>query len=201
MLGQYALGVLGIRAQLILGSMIYRAGPNPLYDTLTYTSAADNTGFFKNEGTFFEPITEAGSHARFAGHCWLEYDDQLVDFSVGDWHEHFDELRANLRGESTRPINWTAPPPAFFWSDAAAFKQPWKPTGAPPLGVAWYGPLRIRRDTESAVRAQVANVEAGVLNTVRPALPLLKRNMMALGLLERMRPYAHQDLRKAGAAI
>lgn len=61
---------------------------DPLWDCLTNTSARDNSGWFKNEGTFFEPITEAGPHARFAGHAWLEYADQLVDFSVGDWREH-----------------------------------------------------------------------------------------------------------------
>jgi hypothetical protein len=69
--------------------------------------------FFKNAGTFHEPITEAGPHARFAGHAWLESDDQLVDFTVGDWREHFDELR---REREYRPIDWRAPPlPEFFW--------------------------------------------------------------------------------------
>jgi hypothetical protein len=116
--------------------MLYRAGPNPLYDTLTYTSARDNAGWFKNEGTF-DPITEAGPHARLAGHCWLETDDgDLIDLTPADWRAHFNELRAGLA--NAPPINWTVSPPAFFWTNADALKRPWRATGAPELGMAWY---------------------------------------------------------------
>jgi hypothetical protein len=56
----------------------------------------------------------------------------------------------------------------------------------PSLGEAWYGPLRIRRDTEAAVPAQAAMVQADVLNTFRPVLPFLKQNIRALSLPERV---------------
>jgi hypothetical protein len=184
-LGQHALEALGIRSQLILGSLLYRAGPDALWDCLDYSSASNNAGWFKNKGTFFEPITEAGPHAIFCGHAWLEYSDQLVDFTPGDWPAHFDKLYRELPGEY-RPVNWTAPPlPEFFWSDADALKQPWKAQGSPEIGQAWYGPLRIPRGTESAVRAQVALVKNQALGTVRQVLPLLERNMLALDLVER----------------
>jgi hypothetical protein len=46
--------------------------------------------------------------------------------------------------------------------------------------------LKICKGTESAVKAQVASVQAAALDTVRQVLPLLERNMQALGLLERV---------------
>jgi hypothetical protein len=185
-LGQHALAMLGIRTQLVIGSMLYRAGPDPLYDTLTYTSGRDNAGWFGNEGTLFDPITEAGPHATLAGHCWLETDDgELIDLTPGDRQAHFDELRATLR--DVPPINWTVLPASFIWQKAEPLKSAWRITGAPPLGQCWYGPLRVPRGTKAAVRAQVAWVKNQALNTVRQVLPFLERNMAVLNLPERVR--------------
>jgi hypothetical protein len=98
---------------------------------------------------------------------------------------HFDMLR---REREYRPIDWRAPPlPDFFWANADGLKRPWRPDGVPSLGEVWFGPLRIRRGTEAAVRAQVAMVQADVLDTVRPVLPFLRQNILALRLPERLR--------------
>jgi hypothetical protein len=121
------------------------------------------------------------------------------DFTPGDWSAHFDELRRELPGEY-RPINRTTQLPTFFWANADALKRPWRASSAPELGMAWYGPLRVPRGTEAAVRAQVALVQACALDTVRQVLPLLERNMQALGLVERIRQISTPILRTADAA-
>jgi hypothetical protein len=63
-------------------------------------------------------------------------DDELIDFSCGDWPQigPHTELVDNGLG----PVQWEAPPPTFVWATKKLFG--WHSFGNPELGELWYGP-------------------------------------------------------------
>ena len=100
--------------------MMYRAGADPIRDVLAFCGP-------HNGGQLLD--------GHFLGHIWLEMDDELIDFSCGEW-QHLDP-RAELIG-GLPPIRWQSPPPTFIWATRALF--PWKSFGEPNTGEMWYGP-------------------------------------------------------------
>ena len=127
--GQKVLGWLGIASRWVDGAMLYRAGPNEMSDVVAFCGPG-NAGYWTDYGA--------------AAHCWLVAGDDLIDFSVGDWQEQHAFLAGGRydrlpNGAALPPIQWTAPPlPEFWWRPAATFTNPWRPTGTPPIGTAWY---------------------------------------------------------------
>jgi hypothetical protein len=128
--GGAVLSQLGIDAKMAVGSMLYRAGPDELADTLAFCGPG-NAAFFNPEG-----------HGD-ASHIWLTVGNDLVDFSVGDWrlenHREGNPLDRLPDGTTLPQIQWTAPPmPEFWWQPLAPFTTAWQPIGTPTLGTAWY---------------------------------------------------------------
>lgn len=168
---------LGISYERRFGSMLYRAGPDPDWDVVAFCS-------YYNAGA----ITPTG----FLGHAWIESDEDLIDFTVGDWQWQIKGAIAvgAAAGEdrNDRPINWTAPPlPAFFWGSVHDFVNPWRQEGQPDLGTAWYGPLGLPKGEEMGVAGkrlrQYVNHATDILS---PTFPYLHANLDALHVRERL---------------
>jgi hypothetical protein len=120
--GQAALRVLGVTAQLAVGGMIYRAGPNPLRDHFAF--AGPDGGIAFHEGALL-------------GHVWLDASGVLIDFSPGDWVAVVSRT-PDAGNAAQEPVQWTAPPPPFFWGPRTNF-QPSPGLLVPPQpGQAWY---------------------------------------------------------------
>jgi hypothetical protein len=130
--GQQVPQARGVRSRIVCGSLMYRGGPSGDDDTLLF-GGPDNHAMFFRDGDV-------------SGHFWLEVDDDLVDFSTGDWRAIWDAMGTH---DGLPPINWTVPPPTFLWQPLSEFATPagfrTRPYGevsptpdAPPLGRAWY---------------------------------------------------------------
>jgi hypothetical protein len=117
---------LGISAVIVLGGMVYRTGPDEVRDVVAFCGP-------RNSG-----ITING---HFLGHYWVQVNDDIVDFSVGDW-------RVDTTGSTgiadyyppgapkLDPIQWTVTAvPDFFWAHRSSFSGPGT---TPELGKAWY---------------------------------------------------------------
>lgn len=109
----------GLEPEVVFGSLTYRAGPR-LCDRIAF-AAPDGIG--------------AVIDGVFVGHCWLRLGEDLIDFSVGDWHlPHWQPLGG------TR-IEWTAPRlPAFFWQPVSSFPA-WEQRWKMEVGQCCYGPM------------------------------------------------------------
>jgi hypothetical protein len=135
-LGHRALEYFGIRSSVVFGAMLYRAGPSPLRDVVA----------FCGQGNKPQQMAEIGVGAA---HHWLHCGEDLIDFSVGDWQNQSNLMINNPldvlpTGEPIGPIQWTAPPlPDFWWQPRSSLVNPWRPTGEPELGVAWYHPAEM----------------------------------------------------------
>jgi hypothetical protein len=116
----YAQGVirarLGIEVPLVIGGMIYRAGPDRVRDVLAFCGP-DNRMMRAPGGIM--------------GHWWLEAGGLVLDFSPGDWpHEAaaLAEAEARQTGERLGRIRFDSLPavlrlvPAGWRRDAAAYR-------------------------------------------------------------------------------
>jgi hypothetical protein len=145
-MGQRVLAWLGIRSTVVMGAMLYRAGPDEIRDTLAFCGPGNGPA-----------MTDDGMGA----HCWLHAGEDLIDFSVGDWQQqseagYFQEgnpLDAAPSGEQLGPIQWTVPRlPEFWWQPHASLTEPWHPIGTPELGAAWYRPAPIPQGLQEKVQ-------------------------------------------------
>ena len=128
---------LGLPADIALGGMIYRAGPDPHRDVVAF-SGPGNLGMFDPQ-------------KGLLGHYWIEVGEDVIDFSAGDWP------RLSLP-DMTMPgyeqpendlgdIQWEQPTPDFFWLPRTSVR-PTYPRGAsrqenidaytPKLAEVWY---------------------------------------------------------------
>jgi hypothetical protein len=129
---------LGTGYRTVIGGLLYRAGPDPVRDTM---------GFADGHGGNFLP------DGRFYGHTWLQVGANIVDFSCGDWKgiataageagtDNLDHI------ENLAPIVWESTPPQFFWKYRARLEPTREICAAeakrnggylsPPVGHAWY---------------------------------------------------------------
>ena len=72
----------------------------------------------------------AGYGSHF--HAWIEVDEHILDFSVGDWQR--------LDAIAEQPAQWTVTLPEYWCRPRRELVDPWRPVGVPDLGCAWYGP-------------------------------------------------------------
>ena len=125
MSGWLTLKRLGITALPALGGMLYRAGPDEVRDVVAFCGPG-------NLGT----VTPTG----LLGHYFVMSDGNIVDFSPGDWRATCNDIPdLDLQGQPTGfgPVQWTAPPPDYFWAPRESFlPEPGQMT--PGLGSAWY---------------------------------------------------------------
>ena len=68
--GNILLRELGLDAKLAVGAMLYRAGAEPIRDTMAYCHH-NNVGRLIDGG--------------LCGHVWNELDGDIIDFSCGEW--------------------------------------------------------------------------------------------------------------------
>ena len=120
--GYIALRSLGFETTFRIGGCLYRAGPNEVKDTISFCGPT-------NCGQFYNDV--------FLGHAWLEADEELIDFSCGDWKSElaeYDNATAVMG-----PLQWQVDPPSLIWCYKDTL-SPWRATGSPALGDVWYGP-------------------------------------------------------------
>jgi hypothetical protein len=131
LLGATGLQALGIRSISIhVGGLLYRAGPDPLRDTIGFASP-DGCGHLLGDA--------------FLGHVWLKHGTDLIDFSAGDWGALFrDPASALIADTDLPPVVWEHEPPAAFWEpeEGPRLRDPTAPNTAPPPGRPLYGPMR-----------------------------------------------------------
>jgi hypothetical protein len=87
---------LGIPARIAFGGMVYRVGPHPERDVVSFCGPG-NVGQLHPDGGML-------------GHCWIENGDDVLDFSVGDWRTCCPEDELILG-----PVQWEIEPPEYFW--------------------------------------------------------------------------------------
>jgi len=110
-----------VDASLHIGAMLCRVGPDPIRDVVAFCGPG-NAGY----GPLF--------------HAWAEVDDQLLDFSVGDWRRLDGNISEITLGEHIEPIQWAVPLPEYWCKPRSVLVDPWRANGTPALGEAWYGP-------------------------------------------------------------
>ena len=117
----------GVDCQLEIGSMLYRVGPDPVRDVVA-CCGPDNIGKIVNDDCALY-------------HAWVSVGGYIADFSVHEWRHFHSRHKASYPGAPLGPIQWTITPPAYWWRPRGKLTGPWRPTGVPELGVAWYGPF------------------------------------------------------------
>jgi hypothetical protein len=163
LLGQWVLGVLGFDAQLTLGSLLFRAGPDPSRDVCAF-HGPNNTGMLHANGLM--------------GHVWLEMDGEIIDFTAGDWNSII-AGDADIEETNFGDIVWTTQPPEFVWANKPLFD--WKPVGAPRRGECWYGPF----DGDPLDPSLISNIEPVLSASAEQIYENLKR----LNLFDRCRAH------------
>ena len=123
LVGNSLLRECGLDAQLTSGSLIYRAGPDPVADVVAYCGMG-NVGYSIDGGIL--------------GHVWNELGGEVIDFSTGDWRSEGD-LIFKLYPDGLPPVQWEVEPPEYLWKPAQSLKSAWRPIGSPALGQFWYG--------------------------------------------------------------
>jgi hypothetical protein len=121
-IGTAFLQYLDLPAQLALGGMLYRAGPDPCRDVVAYCG----------EGNVGQLIPGVG----WIGHYWTELHGEVVDFSCGDWRKDTTPDMM-LMADDMGPVQWNVEPPDFLWvSEASVAPIPGQYT--PEIGRAYY---------------------------------------------------------------
>ena len=122
LVGLSALKRCDIDAGLHIGSMVCRVGPDERRDVVAFCGRG-NAGF----GNGY--------------HAWIEVGDDIIDFSVGDWHRA-DPVGAerSIGLDPWEPEQWTVMLPSYWCKPRRTLVDPWRPVGTPPLHQAWYGP-------------------------------------------------------------
>jgi hypothetical protein len=128
LVGLEALRGCDIDAHLHVGSLLYRVGPDPWRDVIAFCGSG-NAGATLNGLPLF--------------HTWLDVEDDIVDFSVGDWPKlQCPEIFTGEAARALGPFQWTIPqPPNYWWRPYAELTRPWRSSGTPALNEAWYGPF------------------------------------------------------------
>ena len=158
--GNRLLNELGLPAHLVPGSVIYRAGPDPVADVVSYHGVG-NVGYF----------TEGGLY----GHVWNELRGEIVDLSTGDWRREGD-LIVELFPDGLPPVQWQVEPPEFLWQPAGPLKSAWQPIGAPTLvGQFWYGPWASPKPPNYQEVSWAVNVAMGAVREEAQRLCLAER--------------------------
>jgi hypothetical protein len=153
---------LNITPRIAIGSMVYRAGPDEVLDVVAFCGCANMAA------------------APNLFHMWLETENEIIDFSAGDWHAQM--ARTPEAGpEMQRPIEWAVEPPLYFWCPTVDLTEAWRSTGTPELGAAWYHEgvaaddhaafVRHIRDKREALLADAKALWPAVRAALPPPLP------------------------------
>ena len=125
-IGKQLLRLLGITADLCLGGVVYRAGPDPERDVVSFCGPG-------NVGQMID--------GKLFGHYWLEHGHDIIDFSAGNWRgDMTPELAIHLDPDDPSdvgPIQWDVEPPEYFWLPSKE-ARPIRGEPAPPLGRPYY---------------------------------------------------------------
>jgi hypothetical protein len=130
-LGMDFLRRLGIPCGIALGGMVYRAGPDPRRDVVSYCGWGNLGQIIPGKG--------------WLGHYWVQSGTDVIDFSTGDWRsEATPDMLLDLGPmgdlvpmDDLGPIQWTVEPPNFFWVPEATV-APIVGQYTPEIGRAYY---------------------------------------------------------------
>jgi hypothetical protein len=185
----------GIASTLHVGSLVYRIGPDPHLDVVAFCGPGNAGGDYQGFKLF---------------HAWVQAgDDDILDFSVGDWRGLDYAAEVTDGRPASRPPIWTVEPPDYWRLPRKQAVGGWRPEGSPELGEAWYGPYHgdaaevgrsVRDIAEDALPIVAAAVErvydqyAGCLGIVRDRSvttlvnvnPIVESNLPAMtrGMIE-----------------
>ena len=108
---------------LHIGALLYRAGADPMRDIVAFCGPG-NAGY----GNLF--------------HSWIELDDHILDFSVGDWRSvAASGTEITFGTQPLPPVQWTERLPNYWCRPRTELTGPWRADGTPAPGEAWYGPF------------------------------------------------------------
>jgi len=126
LIGDATFRTCGLSSRVVAGGMLYRAGHDPMRDTIRFCLMNQMGGYL---------------HGKLVGHVWNEIDAEIADFSSGDWVNESTGCAINDLGDTKYGlVEWhvDATPPPFIWQSARSLKSEWKPHGVPKLGHIWY---------------------------------------------------------------
>jgi len=185
-LTELALRTLNIPAELMIGAMIYRAGPDERRDVIAFCGP-HNQAYLRGIDADLErgirniPGIDNGG---FLGHVWIKSRNSLVDFSPSDWPA-LAEVFQDMDGLGA--IEWQAKPPAFYWQSWESLTEPWRPTGSPEIGRVWYKPgIALTSPLQQAeVERQYGAMASEALDRIRDLglFRVVANNLRQLGLL------------------
>ena len=161
-IGWRALHRVGIEARPAMGSLRYRVGPDPTWDVHGYLGIMPNSV-----------------------HMWLDDGENIIDFSAGDWRWDSDEandrrLFCDEWGDDGRPINWQIEPPQYVWGPKNQLRHDWKPDASPELGVMWYGPMYLNKDSQGTVERWFMKQVELAIPIVAPLMPAVYHALPSL---------------------
>ena len=160
-----------VDASLHIGSLLCRVGPDPRRDVVAFCGPGN-----------------AGYSPLF--HVWVEVDDYLLDFSVGDWRRLDGIIPEITLGEAIEPIQWAMQLPEYWCKPRSAVVDPWRAHGTPALGEAWYGPY----NGDAAVKAgQIREV----IDEIMPRLAGAVEKVVAMSAAQLGIPRPPRDIRLA----
>jgi hypothetical protein len=123
--GQWFLRMLGLSTTLAAGGMVYRVGPDPLRDVVSYCGPGNAGQYISGEGLL--------------GHIWLQngpgiYDD-VIDFSCADWKAGMSMalmiptgtplfgMTERVPVDNLGEIVWEVDPPSYIWETGRRLRQ------------------------------------------------------------------------------
>jgi hypothetical protein len=148
--GYAAIASCDLKPVLHIGSLLCRVGPDPMRDVVAFCGPG-NAGYESAEG--FK-----------AYHAWVELDDMIADFSVGDWRGINPSVVERIMGlPDVGAIQWDISLPRHWWRPRSELIGAWQAAGTPALGEAWYGPY----DSDAA---NIMRVVQAVADDVGPQI-------------------------------
>jgi hypothetical protein len=123
LVGLQALQNCNVDANLHIGSLLCRVGPDDHRDVVAFCGPG-NAGY----GHGF--------------HAWLGVGDDIIDFSVGEWRGLDPVAHEIAMGMNPMdPVQWTVTLPNYWRKPRAEVVDPWRSVGTPELGEAGTAPM------------------------------------------------------------
>ena len=159
-IGYKVLSLLGWHPEIRIGGIVFRAGPHPIRDVVSFCGP-------HNAGTLIG--------GEFFGHIWLDLDGDAVDFTGCEWRRHLGAPKDGLG-----PVQWQRDPPSLIWAPEDMFD--WQEDGTRSL--ARSGSVRGR-----ARLPEFAYDRARIIDAADVFTKNINRNIEGKRLVERLRDY------------
>jgi hypothetical protein len=140
----------GIDAEIGVGGLLVRIGPDPMRDMVAFCNI-NNAGGMR-------PTGMAGFH------CWLRCGDWIFDPNVGDWKRLDPVATEAAVGMPTTlgDAQWAIDLPRYWLKCACEVEAPWELRGTPELGRAWYTHLFGPREHVAEMAARICRTHEDI---------------------------------------